>query len=530
MFPPNLTSTDVERLKNKVHSYFPPPILCMNFRMVVVDETQRIESEGESKVLSMAKRIHSNFRLSVSGTPLGSDRISDLHSLCQFLRMPFANDWQAIYSQKKIPISIDAIFSWLNGVFHKVIVRRTKKQVERQLHLQKKMIITKKLKFSKFEMSLYEEREKSIVSSKKYDKADIELLRQGCCHPSVFDKKLAVDGKHVRNFGDIMIAKIEQLKITCEEHQRQIFFHLFLAAGMSIVESQCADSNQDLKFDGFKSDHYLKRALDIYLFVYHMIKKNRETCRLLSLIKLDGDSHYMTKDVTSTSESIVLQWEFNKDDLKNLSNKDQGMTMTDDEVEWTKLDNDISLSEFVNQNRASNIDLSDVTKQQIYCKMLLNTARRILGMSITISELKKIPLSTSPIMLLFPNEVNLMAAKGLLETFTSVFRHALPLPKLELRDNDLKFTTESVNEVVNSYRARSWKLLVESIHSTGLLLLKKDDGSLYGSWQSVKDFDSTNCIISFSVDWHEAAFDVDVFQVKFSILPRYYYYYDYTNY
>ena len=40
----------------------------------------------------MAKTISSTYRVSVSGTPLGHDRLSDLRSLCEFLRIkPFCS-------------------------------------------------------------------------------------------------------------------------------------------------------------------------------------------------------------------------------------------------------------------------------------------------------------------------------------------------------------------------------------------------------------------------------------------------------
>jgi cell division protein FtsW (lipid II flippase) len=88
-----------------------------------------------------------------------------------------------------------------------------------------------------------------------------------------------------------MIAKIEQLKVFCEEQQRQLFYHMFLMAGLSLLSAQCAESNQNYKHDGYDSYFYLRRALQIYMFVFHSIKKHRQTCRLLSLVRMDGDRY-----------------------------------------------------------------------------------------------------------------------------------------------------------------------------------------------------------------------------------------------
>jgi hypothetical protein len=68
-------------------TYYPPPILCLYYHMLIIDETQKIETEGMSNIFSMARYLRSDFRVCVSGTPLGSGKLSDLKSLCGFLRL-----------------------------------------------------------------------------------------------------------------------------------------------------------------------------------------------------------------------------------------------------------------------------------------------------------------------------------------------------------------------------------------------------------------------------------------------------------
>lgn len=51
--------------------YFPPPLLCLKYLMIVVDETQRLESNGVNQYLHLVSRLQGQYRLCVSGTPIG---------------------------------------------------------------------------------------------------------------------------------------------------------------------------------------------------------------------------------------------------------------------------------------------------------------------------------------------------------------------------------------------------------------------------------------------------------------------------
>ena len=59
---------------NKMYVNFPPPFMCIRWAMVVVDETQKIESESISQSLSLCTQLSAKRRLCVTGTPLGSNR------------------------------------------------------------------------------------------------------------------------------------------------------------------------------------------------------------------------------------------------------------------------------------------------------------------------------------------------------------------------------------------------------------------------------------------------------------------------
>ena len=127
--------------------YHPPPILCMVYKTVIVDETQKIESESkDSQALYMAMQVDTVHRISVSGTPLGNERVSDLHSLAKFLRIhPFDTDqhsslyshWNRLFNESTSVIKdAETRYKYLADVFSGLILRRTKHNVSEQLLLE----------------------------------------------------------------------------------------------------------------------------------------------------------------------------------------------------------------------------------------------------------------------------------------------------------------------------------------------------------------------------------------------------------
>ena len=84
---------------NTFSPYFITPFLCVRFGAIVVDETQKMDSQKESKALDMARRLRSTRRISLSATPLANNRLSDLHSLCRFLQVStYARRYTRIYA------------------------------------------------------------------------------------------------------------------------------------------------------------------------------------------------------------------------------------------------------------------------------------------------------------------------------------------------------------------------------------------------------------------------------------------------
>ena len=194
-------------------------------------------------------------------------------------------------------------------------------------------------------------------------------------------------------------------------------------------------------------------------------------------------------------DPLLWQWEFESN-----NNETSNSNITD----WSEL-NDAFPSTPSNSQEINITALHNLIKNHISGKMILNNPRRLRSISIT-TDFKKITDSDDkPCMLLFPRKVRVMADNG---NLTSVLSHSLPMP--ELKHSDLTFSTESAKFIGSSYRVKSWQIAIDSVHSVGLMLVKKDN-ELKGSWANVKDA-NCNKILSLELDWDEAKVDVDILQ------------------
>jgi hypothetical protein len=151
-------------------------------------------------------------------------------------------------------------------------------------------------------------------------KAKLEVLRKGCCHPQVWDKDLTRrKGQGMaRPFEEIMILKVEQSRLACEEKQRELVFHLNSLAGVAMLQAQLLitegasyrreDRAIDVDADGgaflggvsspslrtenpaadLSAADYLRRAMRAFGSAYSCLERNRQTCPLLGLVRLSG--------------------------------------------------------------------------------------------------------------------------------------------------------------------------------------------------------------------------------------------------
>ena len=116
------------------------------------------------------------------------------------------------------------------------------------------------------QMALYKEKLQAVLRTVRTDcqqadlsaaRAQLDMLRRGCCHPQVLDRTLALHSGGASSTGaeagarsvhigvarpldEVMVAKVEHTRLRCEEVQRELLFHLFAAAGATLLQAQCA--------------------------------------------------------------------------------------------------------------------------------------------------------------------------------------------------------------------------------------------------------------------------------------------------
>lgn len=137
--------------------YFPSPLMCLGFQVIAVDETQKIEGERISAALYMSSRYKATYRISISGTPIATNRLADLQSLCYFLQIHPLGDvttWSKLFSKPIISINPNIKTQWLYELFSRITIRRTKAMVKHELNMKDKSFITRTLKFSAFEVRI----------------------------------------------------------------------------------------------------------------------------------------------------------------------------------------------------------------------------------------------------------------------------------------------------------------------------------------------------------------------------------------
>eukprot|EP01032_Pedospumella_encystans_P008056 gene8056-9603_t len=414
-----------ERILHSTYAIYPPPFLCVHYQLVVVDETQNIESTTTSQILTMCCKIASTYRICVSGTPFGSGRLSDLHSLCKFLRLePFHSHpsaWHSIIESPALHSKASSRIQWLYEMFQRVTLRRTKAMVQEQLGLPEHAVITKPLVFSTFERALYEEKllqyRTSLLSTIRNiphyatnasnnnstnniatllldtadAKAKLELLRKGCCHPQVLDRTLAktrntnhtTSSAHSntvnsitagpRPLDEIMVIKVEQTRLLCEEHQRGLLFHLFALAATAACQVQCgvlgvgeyasfphydtssssSNSNGDantavltsLSAGGDTSPmHYLLRSFLAYTLALKIIRTNRQPTVLIAMCKIGGERLYINdtcvtlypggrKLVPHAHDGLDVKWDLS-DQFRIVSSDVTSTPIRSDSVVW----------------------------------------------------------------------------------------------------------------------------------------------------------------------------------------------------
>lgn len=145
-------------------------------------------------------------------------------------------------------------------------------------------------------------------------KSRLDLLRRGCCHPQVLDRGLVVGGSRGSNsrgntstttaststtsviagprpLDELMIAKVEQSHLHCEELLRTLLFHLYSMAGAVALQAQCRELDINMGSDissGSSTDasSYLIQAYILYSLAVRLIQEFRHSVVVIGMMKV----------------------------------------------------------------------------------------------------------------------------------------------------------------------------------------------------------------------------------------------------
>ncbi len=185
----------------------------MRFNYVIVDEAQGLRNPTGA-ASACVRRLRAEHRLALSGTPL-ENNLSELWSVMSFLNPGMLGTYSHFVKNIARPIERDSTgpaASMLRRLVHPCILRRTKKQVARDLPPRTQSVL--RCEMEGRQKTLYEltaeawrARMNQLLESGG-DEGRMEMLtallrlRQICCHPRLFDTQFAGESaKFVQLFG-----------------------------------------------------------------------------------------------------------------------------------------------------------------------------------------------------------------------------------------------------------------------------------------------------------------------------------------
>ena len=545
--------------------YFPPPIVCLHFNIIIVDETQRLESEkhdSANKPLKMTMMLSGKFLVCVSGTPLLNSKLEDLYPIIKFFGVePFAHNkiaWNNMFTHQIV--NSETVSKWLFALCKNFVLYRSKNSVKSQLGLKDKIVILKQLTFSTFEMALYLEKQDKLIkligaenSRVNIDNINqsVESLRKGCCHPSCFDSIYSnsksakkrnnnssgahtvgggAHGKIPRPFSEIMILKIEQIKNVCEEKFRSLLFHSFTLVGSLLLMSAVANSTEyeHLYDDYFFTSASLRAlALEMYSFVLRLVERNQSIVKLTSLVKIQGGVYYDHGTCADaefiTTKPIQLLWCIVDTSLCSTaesSNKRRKLT----NMEWASLDATQlpAPSEEEMRNPAAEFP---ACSSSIHAKLTFHSNKKIASMLISQDVSDSIQYMSTKMKvnevysLLFPRDIVLQVITSVDDTATDIFHGQIPFPVFSSAtfatssDNSFKLAPFSIPNITNYNSRKSYRILIQNVHSTALLVKLSESLQYEYKWDSIEAVDMAHAnIIALNVELGEPSVELDVFQ------------------
>jgi hypothetical protein len=487
------------------YDVFPPSLLGIEFRLVVIDETQNIEGATENMIFKMAMKLRTRRKLSVSGTPFGVGTIRDLLHLAQFLRISplngddqLFNQWANFFEKPVLPISIETRVQWLRELFYPFILRRTKDMIREQLGISERFTLVRNLAMSEFEKKLYSDSVQAIhneLLAKKLNdnfqalgKSKIELIRKACCHPRIFDPSLQI-GKagSASSIDKIMVMKVEQTKIRCEEAQRDLLFYLFKLAGIRLLQAQSCSIWDE-------TNQYIYAAASVYQLALRHIDKNRSSLTSFLLCQLVGDESFDESHVVAPCfSSLLFTWTISEINFAVNNSLSENETM----VKWSHSIPVDAQDKFILEMRDSNISTASISTDWFpSVKLGLIHKKSIISATISPESVWKIEefckqqlrmeTQKQSLVVLFPAEYSL-AASDFQDSFVTAVSYKTSSP-LSYFSTSLDSIDRSQSTILyqasRTFRAKQWKINVSRCHSL-VLVLQRDQNTIteHEQWQ-----------------------------------------------
>lgn len=317
---------NVGRLRQqKRHIVLPSPLTSIEWHRVCLDEAQRVEAPTTASA-RMARKLITERRWCVSGTPIGRGQLNDLYGLFLFLSFhPF--DEKNWFINSFILSQGDAM-KRLSHLLRKVMWRSTKQNdsVREQMgipeQVEKKVI----LHFSSVEKYFYNKQyEEALRSIQRWSAAGrpeklnlaINRLRAACCHPQVGASGIRGRGgrqngsNSVLSMDEILNKLIDESKVRCEEAQRLVVLHTNGLACLSKLKAESTDSSVE------KQKH-LEKSLATYQEAIDLMDKSSLPSILLGSAVLGGSVGFRLSGKTVCCDSLTLEWQMKPTNWDNL--------------------------------------------------------------------------------------------------------------------------------------------------------------------------------------------------------------------
>ena len=316
----------------KRHIVLPSPLSSIEWHRVCLDEAQRVEAPTTASA-RMARKLMTERRWCVSGTPIGRHNLHDLYGLFLFLSFkPFCDkDW----FMNSFILSQGDTMKRLSHLLRKVMWRSTKQNnsVRQQMGIPEQEERKNLLRFSSIEKYFYNKQyEESMGAVQRWsavgntDKLHLALnkLRAACCHPQVGSSGISGRGSRqqgsnsVLSMGEILLKLIDDSKVRVEEAQRLYVMH---TNGMACLSKLTAEKSESASA---KSKH-LEKSFKTYSEVIDMMNKNSSPTALMGSATLKGSPGYLSSGKKVVCDTVEFGWQVKTFDQQN------------DDKEWSEI-------------------------------------------------------------------------------------------------------------------------------------------------------------------------------------------------